>query len=47
MAKLVHRELMAPAPSPERTKRYHVLVPGRRSAHPGKISDLYILTPSP
>jgi creatinine amidohydrolase/Fe(II)-dependent formamide hydrolase-like protein len=47
MPNLVHQDWIISAPSPEGTKRYKGLLPGRKGAHPGKVSGLFIPSPGP
>lgn len=47
MPGLVHKDRVVPAPSKEGTDRYHGLIPGRKGAHPAKVSGLYVPSPGP
>ena len=47
MPNLVHMDKLIPAPSPEGTKRYRGMIPGRKGAHKGKVSGIHVPSPGP
>lgn len=47
MPNLVRVDLAVPGPSPEGTRRYKGFLPGRKGAHRGKVSGVYVPSPGP